>query len=476
MKRIQKQVWTAAVLVVIGAGAGIYTLVEKVKTPQTRLRELRESQRLFRFGRIDVQRGVLRSPTGTVAFEATSDDGYRLTAPIDWPGDPQAISSILDHMAGLALDRVLTEDATEGALHRAGLDRPRVSLAVDLADGRQLTLHIGEKNNLVDRYPVTDGRKRIIGLIEPTGYWNYARPVDDFRVQRVFAVDPDDVTEVRIEDVGESNGVLLSSAESGWTVRSVSSIDGASAPADKVERADRSYVGLYIVRITKHLDADEYITDDYREAEASDYGLDPAAKRISLTAGDRTYGAVVGFVRETGSDEFSAIFWLDGTRTLIRNTDPTLRDDLSKTAADFVDRTVSRFDPLEAQRVTIEAAGRVSISIERDREGWRLIEPESREAKAWKVDSLVRQLSLLRASRWYADDPTSAELEEWRLDPWSIRLTVSDADGESLADLLFGKYADDTRVFVKRMTERRVGVVPDKVLRLVPSRWQDLVR
>ncbi|MEO1339208.1 MAG: DUF4340 domain-containing protein, partial [Myxococcota bacterium] len=252
MKRVQKQFLTAVVLVVGGGGAGLYTLREKVKTPEVRLRELRESQRLFRFGRIDVVSGELRSKTGTLAFSIDEDQKVRLTHPVKWPGNADAFTSMLNHMAGLAMQKRLTEAATPEELSRAGLDKPAATLQVKLRDGRDLTLHIGPLNKLSAQHAVTDANKQIIGLIEPSGFWNYIRPLSEYRTKQVFDTTDADLNEIALFDGQGGLRVELKKNEAGkWRMRT----------ADGDERdADQGIVELFAVRITKNLDADEYIT------------------------------------------------------------------------------------------------------------------------------------------------------------------------------------------------------------------------
>ncbi len=468
MKRIQKQFLTAAALIIVGGGAGLYTLRTKVKTPTVRLRELRESQRLFRFGRIDVKRGTLQSTTATLTFEfdRTTPGGVKIVDPLEWPGDPASFTSIINHMAGLAPDRVLTENATAEELARAGLDRPPVTFKVELRDGRTHTLYIGPKNKLVDRYPVTDANKTKISLMEPTGYWNYARPLNEFRAKQVFFVNDNDVTSLRVTDGEGQRRLLLRREQDGWKVEGP---DGFAA------RADDGFVGLFLVRVTKHLDADEYVTDQYSPAQAAEYGLASPDLQLELQTEKHTFGAAVAFFSETDSDKTSTIVHPRGTTTLIRNTDPTLKADLMKAPQDFADRTISKFDTRKAHRVTFEVAGQATVKAERTSDGWRLTAPEAVEAKPWKLDSMVRIASLLRATRWYADRATSEQLSEWRLAPWSRRLTVETEDGQTLADVTFGKYADDNHLFIKRVDASRVGVISEKLVRVLPERWQELV-
>ena len=468
MKRIQKQMLTAAALVIVGGGAGLYTLYEKVKTPQVRLRELRESQRLFRFGRIHVTKGALRTATATLTFEREADKGFRITDPIVWSANDLAINSMLDHMAGVVLLNVLTEDATDEQLARAGLDRPPVTLSVELEDGRKLTLHIGPKNKLTDRYPVTDADKKRIGLIDTSGYWSYVRPLAEYRAKQVFDVTPREISEVRVSGPRDEAIMTLTKTEDEWFLQH---------PDGNRERADDGIVDLFLVRVTKNLDVDEYITDAYDEASAAQFGLSPPALRMVVVAGDKRIGAKIGFIEETGSDDATAVAHLEGTRTLLRNTDPTLKGDLTRPPSEFVDRMISRFDTENARRLTLRTAGQPAMRAERTADGpWRIVEPEAHEAKTWKLDAMVRLMSRLRVARWYAPRGDVRQLEEWRLDPWSRRLTIEDDQGRALADVVFGKYADDESIFAKAWTAPRVGVVPDRVVRVLPDQWRVLIR
>ena len=465
MKRLQKQFLTAAVVVVAGGGAGLYTLYEKVKTPEARLLEHRESQRLFQFGWVDVEEGQLRSPTATISF-ALTEAGWRLTKPLEWPGNAEAFESLLNSMAGLIIDRKLTESADLTQLVQEGLDRPAVTLSVKLKDGRTLTLHVGRKNKLLDRYPVTDADKQRIGLVEPSGYWNYTRSVDEFRSKQVFATSDDDIRQVEIVSGNGEQQYSLVVEDEGWR------LDRPGAPSTK---ADDKIVNLFLQRITTDFDADDYLTDAYSDSDGSKYGLAPPTLRMRLHTADGKLGAAIGFVTPEGAEDPTAYILLDGTRTLLRNTDPTLRDDLTKPARTFVDRTLCRFDPKQAHRVSFQVAGRPAYRAERDGDGWRLLEPKSQPAKTWKLDGIVRLLSRIRATAWHADQATAEELKEWRLIPAARRVTVEDAEGKVLADIKLGKYADDNRLFIRASGSKRIGIIAETVVRVVPERGDELV-
>ena len=468
MKRLQKQFLTALGLVVVGGGAGLYTLREKVKTPEVRFRELRESQRLFRFGRIDVKSGTLTSKTGTVAFVIGDDGRPHIAQPLSSPGNPEVFASLFNHMASLILEPVLSEEATDEEIQRAGLDRPPITLALTLKDDRQLTLYIGRKNKLLDRYPVTDVHKKKIGLIEPSGVWNYTRPLNDYRDKRVFPVVARAVDRVDVEMPPGRRRFTLTRGEHGWSLD-----DPNGSPA---ERADEQTVDLFLALLTKQLEIDEFVSDRYDGAKAADYGLAPPTLRLSVRTPKQTLAALVGFVKSTDAEDGTTFVHREGTTTLIRNSDPTLRNDLLKPARTFVDRTLSKFDPKEAHRVLLQRSGRATVKVERSEKGWQLIEPETHDAKPWKLDAMVRLVAQLRANSWYQDDATDAQLRLWQLSPWDRRLTIEAADGRTLADIALGKPVDDVHRFVKAWTGARVGLIAETTLRVLPDRWQELKR
>ena len=464
MKRVQRTLVFAVVVLAGGGGAALWTLGE-VKTPEERHRKASEEARLFHFGRDHVLGGELFAPSATVAFSRDPAGGWRITAPVSWPADATAIDAMLDRMAGLRLDLVVTEDATAEELRTTGLERPRVRLDVQLKDGPR-HLAVGTKNALQDMYPVTDASKKKIGLTEPGFYWSLDRPLSDFREERLFAVPEEDVERLTVR--GPSGEVLytLTRAEAGWTV---------AGPGAAPEVADAGTISMLLVRITKHLKAKDFLTDAFDPAAmAARFGLDRPTLTLELeTAGGRRVGRF-GLAKQEHVAALTPVVHLEGTQT-VAQIEGTFQEELTKVPADFRDRTISRYAPEAVKKVALYMGNDNPIIMEKRGDDWAIVLPQPHPAKAWRVDALIRAFTLLRADRIYQHDPTKKQLSEWLLDPPSRRLVFYDAAGQVMGDVRIGKYATDSEIFVMQSGAKRADVVTDQRLRVLPAKLDDLI-
>ncbi|MEO1337179.1 MAG: hypothetical protein AAFV29_16170, partial [Myxococcota bacterium] len=85
-------------------------------------------------------------------------------------------------------------------------------------------------------------------------------------------------------------------------------------------------------------------------------------------------------------------------------------------------------------------------------------------------------MSLLRVDRWHSQTPSATDLSTWRLEPPLRRLIVETGDRQVLADIVFGKYADEGHIFVKDHKKSAVGAVTDALVRVFPNSWEDLAQ
>ncbi len=457
MKRIHKNMATAAVLLVAGLGFGYYTLQTKVKTPEERFLADRESKRLFRFGRVDVKRGSLQAKNATVTFERDGA-GWNITKPIAWPADDEAIDAALDRMASIIMEPVTTENATAEDVEREGLDKPTVTMTVELADGVEYTLHVGRRNRLTDKYPITAGDKKRIGLSDSAFYWAMDRPFDELRDKHLVHIPEDDVTGITVFAPDGGVRYRLEKDGEGWTT------EGDGQP--KIE-ADPGDVLLARVRIVKRLTAATFLTDTYDAAQQAEYGLDAPKARIEVTSKD---GATTKLVfAEHPKQEGQHLIHVEGTGT-VAEVAGSLEELLEKTAVQFRDRTFYSVDRRAVQTVQFEQ-GTAKFVVKRKGDDWLI---DGKPAKIWKVDSVLRAFAHLKVDAIHARDATKSQQREWLIDPPSRRLVFRDADDKVLTAVRFGKYARDEFIFVKSESDERIGLITDKKVDLLPTSVEEL--
>ena len=119
---------------------------------------------------------------------------------------------------------------------------------------------------------------------------------------------------------------------------------------------------------------------------------------------------------------------MDSARTYVRLAgddhvyvvERNLLSSLDKSANDYRDKAVAKFDTDRALRVTVR--GDRSFQLAKTGERWRLTEPVAARAETQKVDSLLRAVADLAAAKFVDDKPRS--LSAYGLDQPSLTVTV----------------------------------------------------
>lgn len=451
MNRVQKNLLLAVGFLVVGGGAGLYTLLKKVKTPEERMTDEANAQRFFRFGRVDVVSGELHAKGATVSF-ARDGAGWRLTQPVEWPADPESIDAMIDRMTSLRIDPVITEEAGPDDLRTSGLDRPPVRVSVQLKDGSTKTLSLGRLNALSGKYPATDQDQRRIGLTRDDGYWAFNRGHFELRQKRLVPVANSAITQVQLEGAARLD---LTRGEQGWRLGE--------------ELADSGLTELFLTQLTVHLKAERFLTDRYDPSEAPRYGLDRPLAKLTVVAKERRFELHFANFQETGAPNGTLVAWTVGTKTVAAVADG-LREALNQTPETLRDRLIARYDPAKAARLELQVGSAAPFAAVRLPDGrWVIDEPAQRPTRTFVINALVNGYSGVRATGVVTTEATAKELEQWKLDPWAWRVVVKDQAGVALADVRLGDYLGDTELYAKGAEGRRVYRVSDAKAKIIPA-------
>ncbi len=454
MTRLSRAIAGAATAFVVGAGAFLVLYVTELG-PRDELALSRENdKRLFRFGRIHVLSGRLLTRGATVAFERDERGRFMLTEPVRWPADQDAVEDLLDQMAGLRLQTVLTESATPEERAGWGLDAPKARLDVALEDGRTLSMAVGAKNAIVNRYPVADrsrdgGR---VGLADPGFFSAFDRPANGFRDQRIVPLDPAAVRLVAIE-----GRFSLERGPSGWQV---------AAPGADPQPADQELARLFVIAFTRRLEASRFVTDEYQGEDAERFGLGEA--RVRVESEDQRVALQFGQFVESGAEEPLWVVHREDTGT-VAEVDGRIENELRMDPDRLVERLLSRFDPDDVRSVEIRLGVEPALTLVRTEKRW----PEG--ILPWRADALVNTFALLTAEATHAEQPTKSERREWLLDPPSRHFIFRGDDGV-LADVRIGNLADDQHVLAEAEGNPRVLRVAATKLITLPARTEELRR
>lgn len=460
MSRVQRAARNAVILLVLGGGAAGYFFFREIQPRDAKREEALEAKRLFSCGRNDVMQAKLHSRGATIAFGRGAEGSFTLTSTLPsgkvvrWPADPDAVNALLDRMCALTVDKELTDDATDKELVDWGLSPARTQLDLELRDGAQLSLAIGHKNGLVDRYPVADGRLRRVGLSEPSFFWAFDRSLDDFRDRRLLPFRPKHITGVIAEKAGKQ--FRLARGEDGWSVQWL----------DEQRAATSARVELFLAAFTKRIRIERFLLARPESPPVASYTFrlrDEGTVRLDLRRADDTAARDTWTATRDDSESFE----IDGSIQL----------EIERGPKHFLDHTVTRFDGESVAQVVVQLGREAPVRFLRTvvpEPGWLVDGQPDRSVKSWKLDALVQRFSYFEGSSVHARSPSPAQLEEWLLEPPSRRFRFETGGGELLAEVRIGNRFDEARLFVTSSRAPRVLLAPQAKLSVMPDRIADL--
>ncbi|MBK8011591.1 MAG: DUF4340 domain-containing protein [Deltaproteobacteria bacterium] len=500
MKRVHRMLLTALFAGGVPGALAIYTYTTNISTRVERAHEEKESRRLFHFGRDHVQRAELFARGATLTFERETDGSFRITAPFTWPADSRAIEQALSHLSVLRLRETPTTDATPADLEAAGLDKPIASLKVSTTKG-DFAAYFGPRNALVDAYPVTDQTRQRIGLAETPVVDAIDRDANAFRERRVFPISADEIAEVAI--VRPEGSVRIQRGNDDvWML--------ASAKGPEVADPDR--VSSLLVALTERLRVEAFLADNISPPSASSpspagsSGGSPRARSLVAPPSEHPaahsaeppakaelsppifeieivtrrhhhppetdhYHAWLGLDASTDTN----IMYLENTGSRLR-VPAFIREALDRSEAYFEDRTLCSFEPNAVARIEFDVPlGTLAIERTEDSSGWRMTAPREAPVKVWKVDSILRTYSRLKAVRFHGPAASSTQLRDWHLVPPARSVRFFGASGENLANLSIGNREDEDTRFALLDGTSRVALIAEAKIAILPDTPASLI-
>ncbi len=358
------------------------------------------------FERDDVVGIVVESDAGRVRLEKVEED-WRLREPLDFPADSTAVDSALVALAGLTADRRL--DAGEIELAEYGLDDPPAKVTLQMEDGSEIVLAIGDEMPLGAKRPVRLGDAGEIVVAQGYFMLDIELELDDWRSREVVDLAEDQIASIDIDtDTDHIRAVRL---DDDW--RLVSPLEDT---ADG-EHLRNLVTDLGALRIQEFLEpgvdpgdlglvAPEYEIMVVRSDGGEAFRLDLGATREGET------GTEVACRR--GDGEY---FWaLDRVR--IR---------LSKAPVLWRAKKVMPFETWNAEKFRL-VRGEESAELEQTDGVWHFVD-EGGEADLTEVQQRLRKLSDLEATDYDLMAPMTSELGR-------AEVVLEAADGESEPETL----------------------------------------
>lgn len=435
---------TNLVISVIFLGLLGFVYFYEIRGGQERQEAAGKARQLLAFSDHEVRRlSIDRGDTLVSAEKA--DGGWRLTWPVQTDADGSAIERYLRNLRETEVEGEPVADSATVVGDRAvparyGLDTPRLRVLLEVAgDGaRADTVRFGD-DTPTDRftYAQRSGTNPEVFRVRAWRYDNFNKGLFDLRDRRVLAFEPSEVKSLRLARPGEP--AIDAVREGGhWRLE---------APLQRP--ADDAAVDGILSRL-KGAEATAVVHESPSASQLEQTGLSAGRERVALTlwvGDDRAEKRLLVGAETEHGDRHAR----DSSRPQVFVVDSTVVEPLLKPLADLRDRHPFRVDANAVTSLALLRGGSQLLRAERDTSGaWSVPGLAGREAKTWRLNSLVTDLDALEVKEFVADAAGVGGLQAaaFGLDAPRYAIAVELRDGRSW-ELRVGRPAD-TGVYAMR--------------------------
>jgi hypothetical protein len=188
------------------------------------------------------------------------------------------------------------------------------------------------------------------------------------------------------------------------------------------------------------------------------FGLGPDGLAVEFSANGESRTLVLGKETPFGDQLYAALV-ADPTR--VYTVSAFTRDSLEPTLTDLRDKRMTTLAPEDVETVTVTSGGEQIVTLSRDEESWRLTAPIEAAGDARRIDRLLQDLSLARASA-FVDEPE--DLAAYGLDAPMLEIELGGA--ETRERLALGEAEE--KAYARRNGEGPVFEVIQRTLDQVP--------
>ena len=390
--KFKTNVAIGAVFVVLLAFVYFY----EIKGGEERRQEAEKSKQLFVFQDDDAQRlELLRGDDALVLAKGTG--GWNLSAPMTDGADQEAVERYLRNLRECEREKVVVDSAAASAEEAAqyGLDAPRLKVRLQTEDGGEQVVAFGA-DSPTDRftYAQLQGDNPEIFVVRAWRFDNLDKRAFDLRDRRVLAFAKDEV--MQVQRTGLGGAVVVDRVDADWQMREpVTARADADAVDGLLDKIDQAEIEAFVA---EELEADSLAT--YGLGERTPHmeiallvGADRAEKRLAIG----------------GADEQGRWYARDASRPQVFLVDSTLVQELTKDIADLRDKEPLRFERDQVERIVLTRGTATAFAADKDTSGvWHLSEPVGRDAKSWKLNSLLSDLEQLEVEGFAEELPAEA--------------------------------------------------------------------
>jgi len=326
-----------------------------------------------------------------------------------------------------------------------GLDKPALTVTVT-TDGDKPQTHtiaLGSPDPTASRYARIDDKPAVV-LIPAGAVEVLSRKKFEYADRTLLTFDP--TTLVGLSRTrGKEELELVAAAAVGWDLVKPGK---HKADTDLVEELGSGLGNLRAERAAGFGKKDEVFKQ---------YGLEPPAALISVTAGDKAATKTLRIGNpvnpaEPEGDRYAAVD-SPAPEVLVGVLPAAFLKKLLAPPVAFRDRTLAKF--VDADRATLERAGR-KITFAKVGVTWKVTEPLAAPAESGELEALLADLGSLRVETWVAEK--TGDLKPFGLDKPQAKWTVFNDDKPVLV-LLVGNKTADGNCYVASESGELVGLL-----------------
>jgi len=353
--------------------------------------------------------------------------GWRLTAPVKWPANENAVQKILTQLQFLEREtRIPISDIEKSGQTLAdfGLDPARFELTLTSVEDTETRLEIGSPTQMGQRLYVMAPSGEEVLVVSNDLLSAIAVPLSELRSQRIFDIPVFELQNLTIQN--DAQRIRLAKGPGGWAFETPVP---AKADDQLVQNALALIVGQRVVKLLEPGAVTPELT-----------GLATPNFRVTLGGSSMRQTLLLGgdvpnlpdnaprqlYARlENGADD-STIFTVLAA--------PFER--LTRAQEELRERKILRFDPAEVTSMEIDRAGKaltlqkLEASNADEPPAWQSVstsssgEVRTEAASAVLVEQLIDRLTRLQAVAFVSDAPAPSDLTQWGLTDPVAQITV----------------------------------------------------
>jgi hypothetical protein len=423
-----------------------YVYFYEIKGGEKRKEAERKAKLLFSSVEKDSITQILLQPAG-IRLEKEEGE-WVITEPIQAKTQRWAVDGIANSLTSARRERVIAENPADYTPY--GLDPPAATVIFSHS-GRSDTLHVGNKNATGTYVYVRLASSPEVLLTTTSIKYNAEKKLMDLRNKDVLTYQTNDVTKMEFR---YKRKTFLAEKTSGkWKLLK---------PVE--DEAETSSINKILNKI-RNSRAKEFVDED--PTDLKKYGLHRPVATFSvyLVPNDAKKTLLIGKKNNDGN-----YYAKDEGRKPVFVIDSSAVAQLDVEASDLRSKDVVNFTTTDANRLELTYKDRRFVAVKDTSNNWKIIEPEERPAKSWKIATIFSTLNSAKAEDFA---PFTSENERrYGLKAPQVRAVVK-KDDDVLADLSLGKEKGD-QVYALRAGRNAILLLKNDIVDKLTVNLEDL--